>query len=150
MHWFDWRQAHHEFARILRPDGWVLIVTNGHSEGGAPVSEMLAAFIRRWRDDAPEGKRKPDFNERLPGFLDASTWLRARLYDAMMVDFAALLGYLESLSAMPRAGDGGYEDMVSELRGTFDRFQQQGVLEIPLECELFLGHLQTAYGLPEP
>jgi ubiquinone/menaquinone biosynthesis C-methylase UbiE len=38
MHWFDWPRAHREFQRILRPDGWVLVATNGHRDSGTATS----------------------------------------------------------------------------------------------------------------
>jgi ubiquinone/menaquinone biosynthesis C-methylase UbiE len=145
MHWFDWPQAHREFARILRPAGWVLIATNGHREGGAPVSDLLASMFRRWRSDLAGRQRQPDFNERLQGFLDTSTWQRERLEDAIALNFESLLGYAESLSAMPRSGEAGYEEMVAEIREVFEHFQQGGVLLMPCSCELFLGRLRSEY-----
>jgi ubiquinone/menaquinone biosynthesis C-methylase UbiE len=45
MHWFDWPHAHREFQRILKPDGWVLVATNGHRDSGAPVSNRLSRFF---------------------------------------------------------------------------------------------------------
>lgn len=145
MHWFDWPQAHPEFARILRPAGWVLIATNGHREGGAPASDLLTAIFRRWRSDAVGRQTQPDFNERLQGFLDISTGQRERLDDAIALNLESLLGYAESLSAMPRSGEAGYEEMVAELREVFEQFQEGGVLLMPRSCELFLGRLRSEY-----
>jgi ubiquinone/menaquinone biosynthesis C-methylase UbiE len=54
MHWFDWPRAHREFARILRPDGWVLVATSGHRDSGAPVSGQLSETVRKWRTDSAE------------------------------------------------------------------------------------------------
>jgi SAM-dependent methyltransferase len=150
MHWFDWLQAHREFARILRPVGWVLIATNGHREGGAPVSDLLTAIFRRWRGDAVGRQTQPDFNERLQGFLDTSTGQRERLEDAIALNLESLLGYAESLSAMPRSGEEGYKEMVAELREVFEHFQQGGVLLMPRSCELFLGRLRSEYVQERP
>jgi hypothetical protein len=59
----------------------------------------------------------------------------------MTVDFATLLGYAESLSAIPRLGERGYDGMVAELRAVFEEYQRNGMLETPLVCQLFLGRL---------
>jgi SAM-dependent methyltransferase len=139
MHWFDWPQAHREFARILRPAGWVLIATNGHREGGAPVSDLLSAVIQRWRSDAVGRQMQPDLNDRLQGFLETLSWQHDGLEDTIALN--SLLGYAESLSAMPRSGEPGYEQIVAELREVFEHFQQGGVLLMPRSCELFLGRL---------
>lgn len=143
MHWFDWPRAQREFARILRPDGWVLVATNGHRDSGAPVSNRLSEILRKWRMDSAEADTRRDFNERLQEFLDTSSWHRTTLHHAMTVDFATLLGYAESLSAIPRPGERGYEGMVAELRSVFEEYQRDGMLVTPLACELYLGRLWT-------
>jgi ubiquinone/menaquinone biosynthesis C-methylase UbiE len=145
MHWFDWLQAQREFQRILRRHGWVLVATNGHRDSGSAVSEQLADIFHRWRTDSAEADSRRDFNERLPAFLDVASWHRTILRHAMKMDFATLLGYAESLSAIPRPGEQGYEEMVTELREVFGVYQREGLLETPLGCELFLGRLREHY-----
>lgn len=143
MHWFDWPRAHREFTRILQSEGWVLVATNGHRDSGAPVSEELSAILRKWRTDSAEADTRRDFKERLREFLDTSTWQRTTLYHSMTMDFPTLLGYAESLSAIPRPGERGHEGMVAELRSVFERYSRNGVLETPIACQLFLGRLQA-------
>jgi SAM-dependent methyltransferase len=145
LHWFDWPRAHREFQRILRPDGWVLVATNGHRDSGAPVSNQISEILRKWRTDAAEADTRRDFNQRLQEFLDTSSWQRRTLHHEMTVDFATLLGYAESLSAIPRPGERGYEGMLAELRAVFEEYQHDGVLVTPLACELFLGRPRGKY-----
>jgi SAM-dependent methyltransferase len=145
MHWFDWPRAYREFATILRPGGWVLVATNGHRDSGAPVSEELSAILRKWRTDSAEADTRRDFKDRLQEFLDTATWQRTTLVHAMTMDFPTLLGYAESLSAIPRPGERGYEEMVAELRVVFDRYSRNGLLETPIACQLFLGLLRTEF-----
>jgi ubiquinone/menaquinone biosynthesis C-methylase UbiE len=145
MHWFDWPQAHREFTRILRPAGWVLNASNGHSDNGAPVSKRLSEILRKYRTDTAEADTTRDFEERLREFLDTATWHRSTLHHAMTVDFAKLLGYAESLSAIPRPGERGYEGMVADLRVVFEEYQRDGVLMTPMSCNLHLGHLRLEF-----
>ena len=145
MHWFDWPRAHQEFARILRPTGWVLVATNGHRDSAAPVSDELSAIFRKWRADSAEADTRRNFSERLRGLLDASTWHRTTVYHSMIMDFPTLLGYAESLSAIPRPGERGYDGMVAELRTIFDRYSRDGVLETLIACQLFLGQLSAEF-----
>ncbi|MDQ1454022.1 MAG: hypothetical protein QOK38_3888 [Acidobacteriaceae bacterium] len=139
MHWFDWPRAHREFQRILRPDGWVLVATNGHRDSGAAVSNRLSEILRTWRTDSAEADTRRDFNDRLREFLDTSNWQRTTLHHSMTIDFATLMGYAESLSAIPRPGERGYDGMVAELRAVFEEYQWEGLLATPLACQLFLG-----------
>jgi hypothetical protein len=121
----------------------VLVATNGHRDSGAPVSEELSAILRKWRTDSAEADTRRDFNQRLQEFLDTATWQRTTLVHAMTMDFPTLLGYAESLSAIPRPGERGYEEMVAELRVVFDRYSRNGLLETPIACQLFLGLLRN-------
>jgi SAM-dependent methyltransferase len=151
MHWFDWPRAHREFARVLRstdgrPGGWVLVASNGHRDSGAPVSNRLSEILRKWRTDSAEADTTRGFEERLRGFLDASTWHRATLHHSMTADFQTLLGYAESLSAIPRPSERGYDGMVAELRAVFEEYQQDGMLVTPLSCNLHLGRLRAEFG----
>jgi ubiquinone/menaquinone biosynthesis C-methylase UbiE len=148
MHWFDWPRAHREFARILRSNGWVLVVTNGHRDSGAPVSNRLSEILRTWRMDSAEADTTRGFKDRLREFLNPSTWQQTTLHHAMTVDFPTLLGYAESLSAIPRPGERGYEGMVSELQVVFEEYQQDGKLVTPLSSDLDLGWLRTEFATP--
>jgi SAM-dependent methyltransferase len=145
MHWFDWPSAHREFARILRPAGWVLNASNGHSDSGGPIPNRLSEILRKSRTDSAEADTTRDFEKRLRGFLDTSSWQRKTLHHSMTVDFATLLGYAESLSAIPRPGERGYEGMVAELRAVFEEYQQDGMLVTPFACDLHLGRLEMQF-----
>ena len=145
MHWFDWKQAHREFRRILRPEGWVLIATNGHRDSGALVSEQLTDLLRRHRMDSCEADVRRDFDQRLRGFLDPATWHRTRLDHSMTVTFETLLGYAQSLSAIPHPGQTGYEAMAAALQSIFHAHQSEGQLTTPLVSQLFLGRLRADF-----
>jgi ubiquinone/menaquinone biosynthesis C-methylase UbiE len=145
MHWFNWPRAHSEFQRILRPNGWVLVATSGHRDSGAPVSIRLSEILRKSRTDSAEADTTRDFDERLRKFLDRSSCHRTTLHHSMTVDFPTLLGYAESLSAIPRPGERGYEGMVAELRAVFEEYQQDGTLVTPLNSDLDLGHLRAEF-----
>jgi SAM-dependent methyltransferase len=145
LHWFDWPRAHREFQRILRPGGWVLVASNGHSDSGGPIPNRLSQILRTWRTDSAEADTTRDFNQRLQEFLDTSSWHRTTLQHSMTVDFPTLLGYAESLSAIPRPGELGYDGMVAELRAVFQEHQRDGVLMTPLTCNLHLGHLRAEF-----
>ena len=145
MHWFDWPRAHREFQRILKPEGRVLIATNGHRDSGSPVSEQLSDVLRRHRTDSFESDVRRHFEKKLNGFLDAATWHRTRLPHTMTMSFDTLVGYAQSLSAIPHPGQAGYEAMVAELRDLFGRYQQDGVVKTPLVCQLYLGRSRAEF-----
>lgn len=44
FHWFDLKPTRHEFARILAPPGWVVLVWNVQPPTGTPFLEALQGF----------------------------------------------------------------------------------------------------------
>jgi SAM-dependent methyltransferase len=54
FHWFDPVRTRPEFARILRPEGWVMLIWNIQRKTGTPFQEALNAFWhndRHWNHD---------------------------------------------------------------------------------------------------
>ena len=106
MHWFDWPRAHREFARILCPDGWVLVGTSGHRDSGAPVSSRLSQLLRKWRTDSAEADTTRGFNQRLPGisrYIELAADDTAPLHDGGFCDAAGLCGVALGNSPTGRA-----------------------------------------------
>ena len=114
----------------------------GISDSGGAGLERLSADPSQMAYRFCRSGYARDFDQRLQGFLDTSTWHRTTLHHSMTMDFPTLLGYAESLSAIPRPGERGYEGMVAELRAVFERYLRDDVLETPIACQLFLGQLR--------
>ena len=54
FHWFDREKTHREFHRILKPDGWVVIVWNTFPTGRSPLVKAYDDVLVRYGTDYRE------------------------------------------------------------------------------------------------
>ncbi len=54
FHWFDQQRTRGEFARILRPDGWVVLLWNDRRRSGSVFLEAYEQLLRTYGTDYAE------------------------------------------------------------------------------------------------
>ena len=147
FHWFRPEPTRGEFARILRPDGWVAIVWNDRtlSRTGFAVSyeELLVRFgtdYSRVRDSYPQNK---DIRE----FFGHEQFLTCELPNFQRFDLESLRGRLRSSSYVPTEGDPSFAPMMAALDALFAVHQQDGRVLMEFSTWVHLGQL-TAGGSP--
>lgn len=156
FHWFDIPSTRAEFARILRPGGWVVIVWNIQQAAGTP---FLGALQRFWADDRYD--RDPGANdttkversqayrldpalvdrELLDPFFGVGGYREAHFDNPLPCDYEGLKGRVLSNALALRPGDEGYDDMLDALRTIFDAYQVDGTVTIAHDTRLVYGHL---------
>jgi SAM-dependent methyltransferase len=135
FHWFDADQARAEFRRILRPDGWVVLVWNDrrHVPGFmAGYEELVARY----------GPERPHVAEdELTHFFGATSWRRERLSNQQEFDLEGLCGRFLSSSYAPLPGAPGHETLIEELGRLFAKHQVGGQVTLLYETEVYFGSL---------
>jgi len=145
FHWFEPAPTRREFARILRPDGWVAIVWNDRtlSRTGFAVSyeELLVRFgtdYSRVRDSYPQKKD-------VRAFFGHKKFLTHQLPNFQHFDLKSLRGRLRSSSYVPTEGDPNFAPMMTALDALFVAHQQDGRVLMEFSTWVQLGQL-TAGG----
>ena len=128
FHWFVADIALREFHRILRPEGWVVLMWNERDEQD-PATAAYGSIVGAGKEAAAvEGPRRQARQalHRSPLFLRAEQRLFGH---AQEVDEEGLLGRAFSASYAPKdAGD--RQRFAAALRDVFARFQQDGTLQL--------------------
>lgn len=136
FHWFKPDAALGEFARILKPGGWVVLVWNERDETD-PFTAAYGAAVRATRDAAavegPRG-RAGEVLLRDPRFEEGE---RVTYGHAQVVDQDGLLGRAFSASYAPR-DPAEAEAFAAALRDIFARFQQGGRVVVRYETAVYL------------
>lgn len=119
-HWFDRERARQEFARILRPRGWLVLLWNERLTDSTPFlrdyEEMLLTFGTDY-----EQVRHERTTDAVNEFFDPQPY-RERVFPmGQEFDYAGLKGRLLSSSYAPGPGHPKHEAMLAELRRIFDR-----------------------------
>ncbi|HEY3102924.1 MAG TPA: class I SAM-dependent methyltransferase [Pyrinomonadaceae bacterium] len=141
FHWFDRATVGHEFLRILKENGWVVIIWNGYRVDRTPLvagyHEVLLRYGSDYRDVLREIKDTDVESFFAPGKLEI-----ARLDFQQQFDFEGLKGRLLSASYAPQQGDSNYEPMIQELRKVFEANQTNGKVVFDYDTEVYYGQLR--------
>jgi SAM-dependent methyltransferase len=140
FHWFDRALARTEFARILKPGGWVVLVWNLERSDGTPFS---ADFERFWQTYLnPEtrfDKREPPTS--ILEFFGTDAIHAHTLDNHQVCDYDALRGRILSSSRAPQAHDPRHPAMLADLVALFEAHATDGSVTIHYNTEVIYGQL---------
>jgi ubiquinone/menaquinone biosynthesis C-methylase UbiE len=140
FHWFDRARARKEFARILKPAGWVVLIWNERLLDSSPFLRLYEALLLRYGTDYQKVR-----HERVTGdiaeFFFPQTFKLNTLENAQHFDFASLKGRLLSSSYTPEPEHPNFKPMLAELEEIFHANQKAGMVSFEYETKIYYGHL---------
>ena len=151
FHWFDREKARAEFARILRPGGWVVIAWNERETIATPFMAAYEALGRRFAAEYEKVDHRLVTPEILEGFFGPEGFrpegfrpegFRKKAFENYQeFDYTSLAGQLLSSSYAPEAGHPNYAPMLAELSKVFAAHQVNGCVRFEYTTSLYCGHL---------
>jgi ubiquinone/menaquinone biosynthesis C-methylase UbiE len=140
FHWFDRDKARVEFARILRSEGWVILIWNERLETSGPFAQGYESLLRTYGTDYQAVDHRRIDEKALSEFFIGSFGSRS-FANSQHLDLAGLKGRLLSSSYAPAAGHPQHEPMIAELQRLFAGSQESGKIRIEYETKVFFGRL---------
>ncbi|MGI8836981.1 MAG: class I SAM-dependent methyltransferase [Pyrinomonadaceae bacterium] len=140
FHWFDREAAKQEFVRILKPDGWVVLIWNARRVGSTAFLREYEALLLRYSADYAQ-VRHEHAEEGIGHFFAPHAMKSAHLDNVQRFDFQSLKGRLCSSSYAPEAGDPNFDRMMTELQKIFDAHNENGVVNFEYDTRVYYGHL---------
>ena len=143
FHWINPQPARIEFARILRPLGWVVLVWNRRISSGDSFNTSYHELISRHcgGEQAVAGRRTSD--QQIRDFFAPSAVILNNFPNSQRLNWEGLKGRLLSSSYAPTAGQPGHEPMIDDLARVFREHQNDGHVVLEYTTEVFCGQLQT-------
>ena len=142
FHWFDAQKARAEFRRILRPNGWVVLVWNSRVREGAPFLEGYEEALRRFAPDYAAVNHQDNAGKEVTDeFFAPNKVHRLTLENEQKFDYAGLEGRARSSSYAPLPGEPQHEAFLGALRELFGAHEENGVVRFLYTTELFYGRL---------
>jgi ubiquinone/menaquinone biosynthesis C-methylase UbiE len=139
-HWFDLPKARREFARILKPGGWAVLIWNERSTDTTPFLRAYEDLLLTYGTDYGQVRHERTTDN--IGSFFAPARFAARVFEMrQQFDYAQLEGRLLSSSYAPMEGHPEYKPMLKELRGVFDGHQENGRVGMEYRTRMYYGHL---------
>ena len=139
-HWFDLPKARKEFARILKPRGWAVLVWNERCTDTTPFLREYEQLLLQYGTDY-EKVRHEHTTDNIGSFF-APTSYEQRVFDMRKdSDYAQLEGRLLSSSYAPGEGHPQHAPMLRDLRRLFDAHHRDGQIGMDYLTRLYYGRL---------
>ncbi|HLW85376.1 MAG TPA: class I SAM-dependent methyltransferase [Candidatus Sulfotelmatobacter sp.] len=140
-HWFDRQRSRQEFARILKPGGWLVLMWNERLTDSTPFlrdyENLLLTFGTDYQDVRHE-KTTAVVNE----FFDPAPFHERAFPMQQEFDYAGLEGRLLSSSYVPGPGHPKHAPMLRELRRIFDIHAVEDQVAFEYKTRLYFGRLK--------
>lgn len=140
-HWFDRARARREFARILRPYGWLILLWNERiTDSNAFLRDYEQLLLTHGTDyaDVRHERTTDAVNE----FFDPAPCQQYVFEIRQEFDYAGLEGRLLSSSYAPGPGHSKHEPMLRNLKKLFAEHAVQGRVGFDYKTRVFAGQLR--------
>ena len=138
FHWFEPASTRSEFARILKPGGWVALLWNDPRRDATP---FLAAYERLIQSYKTEEYKEFDPVGEVSAFFGTGGYGCRVLRHRQTFDLDGLKGRVLSSSYVPDRGEPGYAAMMGDLERTFAAHEEDGRVAIEYETPVYYGRL---------
>ncbi|MCA9013819.1 MAG: class I SAM-dependent methyltransferase [Planctomycetaceae bacterium] len=142
FHWFDRETAKLEFKRILKPEGWVVLLWNERKVDTTPFLIAYENMLLEFATDYQEVNHTLISHADFAQFFAPYPLHTRTLPNSQTFDFEALKGRLLSSSYCPNIGQPGYEPIMSRLQEIFANHQTEGRVLFEYDTTLYYGHLK--------
>ena len=140
-HWFDRDRSRREFVRILRPDGWLVLLWNERLTDSTPFLRDYEQLLLTYGTDY-EDVRHEKTTDAVNEFFDPAPF-QARVFEMQQeFDYSGIEGRLLSSSYAPGLGHPKYEPMLRELRRIFDQHAVAGRATFDYKTRVYFGRLK--------
>jgi len=141
FHWFEPIGTRREFVRILKPNGWAVMIWNDRRIGETAFGRAYEDLLVRYSTDYTKVKDAYPETHDMEEFFGKGNLRRYELPNFQEFDFAGLAGRLRSSSYAPREGDARFEPMMALLREVFDANQTNDKVRMDYTTQIYAGHL---------
>jgi SAM-dependent methyltransferase len=138
FHWFDPESCRKEFRRILRPNGWVVLIWNDRRTEATPFLKAYEQLLLAHATDYEQVNHKRIDTAALREFLGAEP-VRKIIPNYQHFDLASLRGRLMSSSYVPDAGQPGQAEMMEALNRLFESHQEEGRVTFEYDTLVYYG-----------
>jgi SAM-dependent methyltransferase len=141
FHWFEAARAKVEAARILKPEGWAVLVWNERQLDTTPFLRDYEQFLLEYGTDY-RIVRHENAIDAIAIFFAPRDFMLESFPNNQEFDFESLKGRVLSSSYIPEPKDPNFPVMLRNLRAIFERHERDGRISFDYNTRVYYGHLQ--------
>lgn len=146
FHWFDPPAARAEFRRILRPQGWAVVIANHRMKDTTPFLRAYEVFLREFGTDYERIAETYPSAERMANFFGSGKFRERTAPNRQIFDFEGLSGRLRSSSYAPPPEHAKHKPMLVALKELFDVHADGGSVSFNYVTYIYYGRLEARGG----
>jgi len=139
FHWFEPTPTRQEFSRILKPQGWVVLVWNSWKPEMSPFLGEYEQLLQDYAPDRQQVDRRNVTHQIFQEFF--GDYQMTTFANEQWFDYEGLRGRLLSSSYAPLPGHPNHAPMLAELRRLFEKYQTAGQVQFEYETKVYYGRL---------
>ncbi len=139
-HWFDRKQTRREFVRILKPEGWLVLLWNERLTDSTPFLRAYEQLLLDYGTDYADVRHERT-TDAVNEFFDPAPFEERTFPMRQEFDYAGLEGRLLSSSYAPGPGHPKHAPMLKELRRIFDVHASSGQVAFDYTTRVYFGRL---------
>jgi len=141
FHWFDRSKARPEFQRILKAGGYVVLIW-GERRTDTPFLADYDNLLHRYSGEYEKVDHRQVTPEVVTQFFHPG-WCKQQTFDYVQnFDWDGLRGRLLSSSYIPLEGSPQFTQMLSDLKGIYQRYAEGGRVPMYYFTKVYWGQMQ--------
>jgi SAM-dependent methyltransferase len=143
FHWFDRARVGAEFARILRPQGWLVLIWNERRIDSTPFLRAYEQLLRTYSPEYAQVDHKQVDLDIIQAVFPTTAFKTRSFDNQQWFDLAGVKGRLMSSSYAPEADHPNHAPMLAELAAIFEAYQRNGQIVFEYDTRVNYGQLET-------
>ena len=142
FHWFHTNKSRKEFLRILKPNGWVVLIWNDRKTDTTPFLKAYDNLLYKFGIDYKEVNQQIPDERNFAKFFGHDSFQLKIFHNFQVFNFDSLKGRVLSSSYAPMKGHPNYEQMMRNLHRIFLEYQSDGKVRFEYDTEVYYGQLK--------
>lgn len=142
FHWFEPAATRREFQRILKPNGFVLLLWNYRQNERSAFMQEYEDYLLEYSSDYKKVKEAYPVDAMFDLFFGKGNWQQVIFKNTQVFDFEGLKGRYQSCSYALEEDSPQFHNAMDALRVIFERHQQNGKVTHWYHTVLYYGKLE--------
>ena len=139
FHWFDQEKAKIEFNRILKPNGFLVLIWNDRLIDNSPFQKAYEDLLKKHCPEYKEAKHRDIKREHLESFYGNKNIKEYVCDNSQTLDFQGLKGRLLSSSYCPKKDQNEFLPLMAALKALFKKYEKNGKVKFEYLTRMFYG-----------